>query len=138
MTDTYTHKQKHREKGYLVTTITCSFTGCSRLRHFCHGIPLRFCICVMYASVAHVFPSLTEWQNALSLSNWSSCCYCAVAQSCLTLWDPMDCSPPRSSIHGISQAKYSSGLPFSSPTPMYKMTMRSYCVAQGTRLSALW
>ena len=26
------------------------------------------------------------------------------AQSCLTLCDPMDCSPPGSSVHGISQA----------------------------------
>ena len=30
---------------------------------------------------------------------------CSVAQSCLTLCDPMDCSPPGSSIHGIFQAK---------------------------------
>ena len=28
-----------------------------------------------------------------------------VAQSCLTLSDPMDCSPPDSSIHGIFQAR---------------------------------
>ena len=28
-----------------------------------------------------------------------------VAQSCLTLCDPMDCSPPGSSVHGILQAK---------------------------------
>ena len=28
-----------------------------------------------------------------------------VAQSCLTLSDPMDCSPPGSSIHGIFQAR---------------------------------
>ena len=28
-----------------------------------------------------------------------------VAQSCLTLSDPMDCSPPVSSIHGIFQAR---------------------------------
>ena len=28
-----------------------------------------------------------------------------VAQSCLTLRDPMDCSPPGSSIHGILQAR---------------------------------
>ena len=27
---------------------------------------------------------------------------CLVAQSCLTLWDPMDCSPPGSSVHGHS------------------------------------
>ena len=28
-----------------------------------------------------------------------------VAQSCLTLRDPLDCSPPGSSIHGIFQAR---------------------------------
>ena len=28
-----------------------------------------------------------------------------VAQSCLTLSDPMDCSPPGSSVYGIFQAR---------------------------------
>ena len=28
-----------------------------------------------------------------------------LAQSCLTLCDPMDCSPPGSSVHGISQSR---------------------------------
>ena len=28
-----------------------------------------------------------------------------VVQSCLTLCDPMDCSPPGSSVHGISQER---------------------------------
>ena len=28
-----------------------------------------------------------------------------VTQSCLTLNDPMDCSPPGSSVHGIFQAR---------------------------------
>ena len=28
-----------------------------------------------------------------------------VAQSCLTLSDPVDCSPPGSSVHGIFQAR---------------------------------
>ena len=32
-------------------------------------------------------------------------CYCLVAQSCLTLWNPMDCSPPGSFVLGISQAR---------------------------------
>ena len=32
-------------------------------------------------------------------------CECSAAQSCLTLWDPMDCSLPGSSIHGIFQAR---------------------------------
>ena len=30
---------------------------------------------------------------------------CLVAQSCQTLSDPMDCSPPGSAIHGIFQAR---------------------------------
>ena len=30
---------------------------------------------------------------------------CLIAQSCLTLCDPMDCSLPGSSVHGIFQAK---------------------------------
>ena len=33
------------------------------------------------------------------------CLYCWVSKSCLTLCDPMDCSPPGFSVHGISQAR---------------------------------
>ena len=43
------------------------------------------------------------------------CMRVKLLKSCLTLCNPMDCSPPRSSIHGISQQEYWSGLPF--PTP---------------------
>ena len=32
-------------------------------------------------------------------------CYCLVAQSCPTLWDPTDCSPPGPTILGISQTR---------------------------------
>ena len=32
-------------------------------------------------------------------------CVCACAQSCLTLCNPLDCSPPGSSVHGILQAR---------------------------------
>ena len=42
----------------------------------------------------------------------STYCFCLnfennllVAQSCLTLCDPMDCSPPGSSVHGLLQAR---------------------------------
>ena len=38
-----------------------------------------------------------------------------VAQPCPTLCNPMDCSPPGFSVHGILQAEYWSGLPFPSP-----------------------
>ena len=39
------------------------------------------------------------WKNG-SRSN-----ACSVTQSCLTLWDPLDCSPPVSSVHGTSHAR---------------------------------
>ena len=49
-----------------------------------------------------------------------------VAQSCLTLSDPMDCSLPGSSAVGFSRQKYWSGLPLPSPTiPAYSTTTYS-------------
>ena len=50
---------------------------------------------------------------------------CLVTKSCLTPWYPMDHSPPRSSVHGISQARIlecvaissSRGLPSSGTEP---------------------
>ena len=41
-----------------------------------------------------------------------------VAQLCPTLCNPMDCSLPVSSVHGISQEEYWSGLPVSSPADL--------------------
>ena len=40
---------------------------------------------------------------------------CLAAQSCLTLRDPMDCTPPGSPVHGFSRQEYRSGLPFPPP-----------------------
>ena len=39
-----------------------------------------------------------------------------VAQSCLTLRDPMDCSLPGSSVYGFSRQEYWNGVPLPSPT----------------------
>ena len=40
------------------------------------------------------------------LTNMPSCLHvCSTTQLCPTLYDPMDCSPPSSSIHGIIQAR---------------------------------
>ena len=44
-------------------------------------------------------------------THWSA----KLLQSCLTLHDPRDCSPPDSSVCEILQARYYSGLPFPSP-----------------------
>ena len=36
--------------------------------------------------------------------SWDRQCVVLAAESCLTLCDPADCSPPGSSVHGILQA----------------------------------
>ncbi|CAN0514516.1 unnamed protein product [Rangifer tarandus platyrhynchus] len=48
---------------------------------------------------------LVYWLPPLSgLESLTSTAH-SVTQACLTLWDPMDCSPPGSSVHGILQAR---------------------------------
>ena len=42
-------------------------------------------------------------------------CVCSVTQLCPNLCDPVDCSPPGSSVHGISQARILDGLPCPPP-----------------------
>ena len=49
------------------------------------------------------------------ISFFSPLCASSVAQSCLTLCDPMDCSPPASSVHEILQAKILEWVAISSP-----------------------
>ena len=39
---------------------------------------------------------------SISLFSVSISPLCVITQSCLTLCDPMDCSPPGSSVHGVS------------------------------------
>ena len=48
-----------------------------------------------------------------------ACVHAKSLQSCPTLCDPMDCSPPGSSVHGVLQAKYWSGLPCPSPGDLH-------------------
>ena len=47
---------------------------------------------------------VTQQQQQQHYHDERGCC-CLVAQSCQTLCDPMGCSPPGSSVHGISQAR---------------------------------
>ena len=57
-----------------------------------------------------IHPTFVDWKAILVKG-----CSCLVAQSCLTPCYPMDCSPQGSSVHGILQARYWSGLPCPSP-----------------------
>ena len=52
-----------------------------------------------------------HWGHSKPMWTWISCCLpcliilCSISQPCLALCDPMDCSPPVSSVHEIFQAR---------------------------------
>ena len=53
--------------------------------------------------------------NIISFTYYHVCVHAKLLQSYLTLCNPMDCSPPGSTVHGILQAKYWSGSPCPPP-----------------------
>ena len=46
---------------------------------------------------------------------WKYNCVCERTLSCIWLCDPMDCSPPGSSVHGVLQERILHGVPVPSP-----------------------
>ena len=56
----------------------------------------------------------TEYKVWHEMSMWAKECV-LVAQSCLTLCDPTNCSSPGCCVHGFSRQEYRGGLPFPSP-----------------------
>ena len=61
-----------------------------------------------------------------------------VAQSCLTLCNPMDCSPPGSSVHGILQARILAwvAIPFSRGSSQPRDQIQVSCIAG--RFFTIW
>ena len=50
--------------------------------------------------------TVTPWHYTQAPNQNAVCAVlCSVPQSCPTLWDPWDCSPPGSSVHGVFQAR---------------------------------
>ena len=49
----------------------------------------------------------------------------SAAQSCLTLYHPVDCSPPSASVHGFSRQEYWSGLPCPLPGNLSNLGIKS-------------
>ena len=64
---------------------------------------------------------LPVFATQLSVSNFNfmiifkACVHAKALQSCLTLCNPMDCSPPGFSIQGFTRQEYWSGLPCPPP-----------------------
>ena len=71
------------------------------------------------------------WGNlATTRADLSQSCL-LVIQLCPTLYNPMDCSPPGSSVHGISQARILEwvAIPFSRGPPCTRGQTRVSCIA---------
>ena len=69
-------------------------------------LPGNFPIFLFFIKWNPTTHSYTTGSFHLTCLDTSACHHiCVCAQSCLTLCNPMDCSPPGSSVHGIFQAE---------------------------------
>ena len=94
------------------------FTGSPRVRHDLaaeqqqySSLNYPFIIYLsIHSSIIHPFipkyllASIISVKTEVALTQWNDCLYMH-AQSCLTLWDPTDGSPPGSSVHEILRAR---------------------------------
>ena len=62
----------------------------------------------------------------------------SITQSCLTVCDPMDCSPPGSSVHGILQQEYWNGLPFPSTRDLSRPRDQTWVSCRASRFFTIW
>ena len=109
--DTWENRLRTLEKGSVELLLLLS--------HFSH---VR--LCVTPETAAHQAPLSLGFSRQ---EHWSGLLFLLqcmkvkseseVAQLCLTLSDPMDCSLPGSSAHGLSRQEYWSGVPLPSPSP---------------------
>ena len=69
----------------------------------------------------------------LCLNSPCVCVFVLVAQSCLTLCNPFDCSPPVSSVYGISQARILEwvAITFSRGSSRHRDKTQVSCIAGG-------
>ena len=68
----------------------------------------------------------------LTLPHSPNACCCLVTQSCPTLCNPMDCSPPGSSVHEISQTRILEwvAIPFSTGSTQPRDWTRVSCIGR--------
>ena len=85
---------------FLITQVILAY-GKTSCKHYRHAFS------VMSKDVLYAFPITWKFYQLIKSMLFS--------RSVVSLCDPMDCSPPDSSVHGFSRQEYWSGLPF--PTP---------------------
>ena len=97
-------------------------------------VPLKISVCILITEFRVLFPLIKYVYMEVALlrqcySKWRiilisrlknsqvkyvcACMHVKSLQSCVTLCDPLDCSPPGSSVHGILQARIPEWVPIS-------------------------
>ena len=98
----------------------------SLLQHHSSKASILQCSAFFTVQLSHSYTTtgkiiaLTRWTSAGKvMSLFFNMLSAKSVQSCLTLCDPMDCSPPGSSVHGIFQARILEwvAIPFSRDLP---------------------
>ena len=114
------------------------------IQPWCTPFPICVCICAFYFSILFHF-NLPHETGYSSLGytvglGWLSIltAMCLVTQSCLTFSNPMDCSPPGSSVHGISQARLQEWVDFSSSRRFSQPRDRTQVSRIAGRFSTSW
>ena len=86
-------------------------------------------ICWQNFAVCSSMDRLGIYLECVMLSEVSDVCVCLVSLLSLTLCDPMDCSPPRSSVQGLLQARILKWVAFSSSREMSdRWTQTLHCI----------
>ena len=112
-----------KEKAWVVTGKSPWWIRCLIFKFLCfipkdfsnkftNKVEVSFDLIIRYALIPL---SSVRAKHSYEFNVFSSCpgfytftiyaCVCSVAQSCPTLWGPMDYSPPASSVHGVIQAR---------------------------------
>ena len=85
-----------------VTAYTCDCMYMCYMKQSCALVPNR-----LASSLTHSHSSMAPGESRPSSATYTLCdlVLCLVTQSCPTLCNPMDCSPPGSSVHRDSPSK---------------------------------
>ena len=95
-----------------------------------------------FSSCSHRFSKVNEiWHKRVSLREFppgQMCCCCLIAKLCRTLCDLVNCSPPGSSVHGISQARILEWAAISSSRGSSRPRNQTHVSCPGRRILYHW
>ena len=105
---------------------------------FCPEKFLVACVCVYTHTLTHIYTHKHIYMHVFYFVWHIITVFVLVAQSCPTLCNPLDCSPPGSFVHGILQARILEWIliPFSRMSAQFRGWARVFCIAG--RFFTIW